>query len=350
VRKASSGRPPRESVRCGATQAEVLVLRHGGRIARWNRAQDRVLLLVLQRSHDVRCSSGSGRGQAPPPALEQDGARRRAAKAGRPLSRETSAGTRAEAPRRAARSVRRTSSGVTRSQWPTWRKGPQPLLEVSSQSGASRRGPVGCSIRGSNGLVVVLAGCAGCRNRRTAPGPNVPFAVSRKLAKNPLGSGHSAKCSGGERTPEAGPSVETPWSRWHAARDPVVSGQARRKLSLTGTRGESFGRRKSGRRRWYSSREGVLVPAKLPFLTRWRWRWCLAACPGLGDKLGPHGWLRQRTSEATLRAWCGRQRRDREILRGGAAIEAPPGPRGILARAGIRVSALFARFGESLLG
>jgi len=114
-------------------------------------------------------------------------------------------------------------------------------------------------------------------------------------------------------------------------------------------RSESFGRRKSGRRRWYSSREGVLVPAKRLFLTGRPGRWSLAACPGLSVKLSPRGWLRQRTSEATLRAWYGRQRRHRETLRGGATIEAPPGPRGILDRSGTGASVSAAGIVESLL-
>jgi hypothetical protein len=46
---------------------------------------------------------------------------------------------------------------------------------------------------------------------------------------------------------------------------------------------------------------------------------------------------------------CGRKRRHRETQRGGAAIEAPPGPRRGLAWASVRASALNARSGVSLL-
>jgi len=44
-------------------------------------------------------------------------------------------------------------------------------------------------------------------------GSGCTFAASRKLANNPPGPGHPALCTGGERTPEAGSSVETSWPR-----------------------------------------------------------------------------------------------------------------------------------------
>jgi len=58
----------------------------------------------------------------------------------------------------------------------------------------------------------------------------------------------------------------------------------------------------------------------------------LVACPGSSENGICQGQLRQRTSEARHDPGGGRKRRHRETPRGGAAIEAPPGPRGVHVR------------------
>lgn len=79
-----------------------------------NGARGWVLHPVSRWSHDERCSSVSGRGEAPSTAFERFGARCRAAKAGRPLARRNSAGTeyrhRDGAARRTAMTARRCYS------------------------------------------------------------------------------------------------------------------------------------------------------------------------------------------------------------------------------------------------
>jgi hypothetical protein len=155
------------------------------------------------RSRDMRCPSGSGWGEAlvADPASRNrrrdpahralckfctcaapDG-RRRAAKAGRPLARETSAG-----------GARRIGWGLGSSRWKPRRAArlgqaasvarhhPDPADDMADGINPIRRFPpspaqagraASTSLeRGSVDPVVVLVDCSGCRSRREAPGPS----------------------------------------------------------------------------------------------------------------------------------------------------------------------------------
>jgi hypothetical protein len=233
-----------------ATQAYIFAFAREGRPGRRDRRTcacrlrlkgDRcwVLLPAPRRSCDERCSSGIGSGQSSVACFRA---------AARGVGRREPAGPWLVKPRLVSgRAVvswpkglqRRGRHGATRSRRSTWRTGPQPRPEVSSKSSASWMRRLERTPRGSGDRMAVLAGCSGCRTRRAASGPGVPFAASRKLAKNSLGPGHPASCSGGERAPEAGFVVETSRIRCQVVCDPVPLGHARRKPCSAGRPGAS---------------------------------------------------------------------------------------------------------------
>jgi hypothetical protein len=160
----------------------------------------------------MRCPSGSGWGEAPvmgrfraAPAKRTsrtcatpDG-RRRAAEAGRPLARETSAGgARCFGWASAGASAllvafgsqgsneRRASSPGSGGLHGGWlQPHPEVFLPVQRKLGAPRRR---FSDRGSVDPVVVLVDCSGCRSRRESPGPSQP--PRRATAAGSVGSSH----------------------------------------------------------------------------------------------------------------------------------------------------------------
>jgi len=102
---------------------------------------------------------------------QADGARCRAARAGRPLARETSAGTgrsrRERTERLAAARTSRCHPGLTVGV----ADGASTLFGGFSKSSASWMRRVERRCWGSGDHTVVLAGCSGCRARRAASGP-----------------------------------------------------------------------------------------------------------------------------------------------------------------------------------
>lgn len=163
---------------------------------------------MLPRFRDERCSSGSGWGEAPssvlrsrrpgaPPAHAGVASQTEAQVgiAGRPLTRETSAG----AVWKLSRAIRKDWQGG-------WKRGGHPDSAVAVADGAStpsgveaptqrKLGPPRrqCVNRGSGDPWLCSWIATGCRSRREASGPSA----------HPLGSSHPASCSGGERTSEA---------------------------------------------------------------------------------------------------------------------------------------------------
>jgi hypothetical protein len=217
---------------------------------------------------------------------------------------------------------------------------------VYSQSCASWTRCIGRTCWGSDGPTVVLADCSGCRIRRAAFGLGVLSQRAASLLRIRLGLAilPCARVVKGRRKPVPRWRHRGPGDRLLESRV-LPSSKAQAKLGGKGLR-----RKLQGGTRWHSSMEGVLVPTKPLLLTRRRRKWDLAACRGPGRKAGPLRWLRQGTSEAMHTSSVrGRQRRRRETQRGGASADAPPGPRRVLARAGIRTSVLLACSGESLL-
>jgi len=247
----------------------------------------------------------------------------RAAKAGRPLTRETSAG---EA-RRAGWSFGFNRLPVCSLSGPqgtgTWQTGsvawrhPDPVVGTAdgfnpirrfppSPAQAGRASPT-ISERGSVDLVVVLVDCSGCRSRREAPGPSQPRVGPRKGRRHgSVGSSLPASCPvhvlGGEWASEAG------WrrqSREHGGGlSMILCLQVVAKATTRSGREPERSKRKRkplAQGREHSSREGVLVSVKPSSLTRQRRRRCLAASPGrFGRKAGSaRSGLRQRASEAT---------------------------------------------------
>lgn len=231
------------------------------------------------RSCDRRCPSGSGWGEALVEGRRRKAeapadrasrthappdARRRVAKAGRPLARETSAG----GARRAfwslgsrwrasgSQGLDRRRATITRIRWSTWRMASTPsggLLPVQRKLGAPRR-------RAWSGDRSILWLCswieAGCRSRRASPGPSQP--PRRATVVGSVGSSLPAPCSrtlrtrkgDGSRLPAAKPGV-----RWRAVDDPAPpltrcgcasssSGEGRGESTR---RGKAPWRRRSGR-------------------------------------------------------------------------------------------------------
>jgi hypothetical protein len=157
----------------------------------WDRRRRRALQPALPRSHDRRCPSGSGWGEAPA-ARTLRGAlhgRRRPPRADGPwpvkarlvspgspdgpsdllAGREAREACARESERAGPARVRfrrhapRAGPRGSRLEEPPWRR----HLEGTTEGNLQRTG------RGSGDSAVVLAGCSGCRSRRAAPGPRL---------------------------------------------------------------------------------------------------------------------------------------------------------------------------------
>lgn len=125
-----------------------------------------------------------------------------------------------------------------------WRKGPQPLPEVSSQSSASWTRCIGRPRWGSGGPTVVLAGCSGCRSRRAALGLGVPSQRAASSLRIRLGLAilPCARVVKGRRKPVPRWKHRGPGDRSLKSRV-LPSGKAQAELGGW-ARGESFGRHK----------------------------------------------------------------------------------------------------------
>jgi len=128
--------------------------------------------------------------------------RRRAAQAGRPLARETSAdvGWKALESRKAREGWKRRrhpDSAVDVADG-----APTPSGGLPPSPARAGRDPSTGANRGSGGRAVVLVDCSGCRSRREASGPSrSPRWVT---SVEGVGSSPPASCSGGKRASEAG--------------------------------------------------------------------------------------------------------------------------------------------------
>jgi len=189
---------PRERVVLGAVAGIAKAGSRGGFVkgpvvrapARRRLPASPALQPAASRAHDKRCPGRSGWGEAL--AARNRGERCRAAKAGRPLARETSAG--AVLPSvRAARFVR-----------PEVTAPPGGVVQISARARSGTRrarertpgtrnrrgeGNLSGADRGSGGLAVVLVDCVDCRSRRAAHGPRLraPGLASACPARSPSG-------------------------------------------------------------------------------------------------------------------------------------------------------------------
>jgi hypothetical protein len=176
--------------------------------------QCRTLHPMLPRPRDERCPSGSGWGEAPVigAAFGRDqrvtktdashDERRRAARAGRPLTRETSAdvGRKPFENRKAREGQKRRchpDSAVDVADG-----APTPSGGLPPSPARAGRDPSAGMDRGSGDRAVVLVDCSGCRSRREASGPSRSPRWATSVEG--VGSSHPASCSGGKRASEAG--------------------------------------------------------------------------------------------------------------------------------------------------
>jgi hypothetical protein len=128
--------------------------------------------------------------------------RRRAAKAGRPLTRETSAGVEQKPfkSRKARGGQKRRCH--PRSAVDVADGAPTPSGGLPPSPARAGRDPSARVNRGSGGRAVVLVDCSGCRSRREASGPSRSPCWATSVEG--VGSSHPASCSGGKRASEAG--------------------------------------------------------------------------------------------------------------------------------------------------
>lgn len=185
-----------------------------------------------------------GSGQSSVTRFRADGVRRRAARAGRPLARKTSAGTGRKRRDRAARFVTakmlrcHPESAVDVAEGaPTPSGG---FLPVQRKLDALHR----TSRWGSGGPTVVLAGCSGCRSRRAALGLGVPSQRAASSLRIRLGLAilPRARVVKGRRKPVPRWKHRGPGDRLLKSRV-LPPGEAQAELG-GGVRSESFGRRK----------------------------------------------------------------------------------------------------------
>jgi len=205
---------------------------------------------------------------------------------------------------------------ITRIRWSAWRMASTPSGgSPPSPAQAGRVAPPSLE-RGSVDPVVVLVDCSGCRSRRESPGPSQP--PRRATVAERVGSSLPASCSGSEGVTEAGARRQ---SRGYGGGLSMILrlGGAARAAARRRARARAAKAVQQGRE--HSSREGVLVSAKQPVFDET----AAEAVPGgfagvvrPKGRIGSRGIATEGVRGYVASSARGRQRRSREVQRGGA--------------------------------